>query len=70
MGGSRRSSSREVRIRVHVFLFSVSVVYFSRGTLPQKKGREGHLAGGPRNLPTTSPGLISEMEPREQPFCV
>ena len=30
-----RSSSREVRIRVPFF----SVVYFSRGTLPPKKGK-------------------------------
>ena len=33
-----RSSSREVRIRVPFF----SLGYFSRGTLPPKKGREGH----------------------------
>ena len=39
-----RSSSREVRTRVQFF----SVVYFSRGTLPQKRAEKGHLAGGPR----------------------
>ena len=43
-----RSSSREVRIRVEVFLCFLSDVYFSRRTLPQKKGKKGHLAGGPR----------------------
>ena len=38
-----RSSSREVRIRVP-FLFSV--VHFSRGTLPKKRGEKG-TTGGP-----------------------
>ena len=40
-----RSSSRETRIRVPSFFYSV--VYFSRGTLPKKETVNGHLAGGP-----------------------
>ena len=36
-----RSSSREVRIRAPTFFFGV--VYFSRGTLPQKKGKRALL---------------------------
>ena len=36
-----RSSSREVRVRVPFF----SVVYFSRGILPQKRGEKGNYWG-------------------------
>ena len=42
-----RSSSSEVRVRVPFFSFSV--VYFSRGTLPQKRGEKG-TTGGPRKM--------------------
>ena len=43
-----RSSSREVRIRVPIFC----IVYFSRGTLPEKrnKKRSKGTTGGPRRL--------------------
>ena len=44
--GTTRSSSRKVRIRVLTFF---SVVYFSRGSLPQKKGYRG-TTGGPRQI--------------------
>ena len=39
-----RSSSREDRIS----WYQLSVVYFSRGTLPQKRVRGRAMAGGPR----------------------
>ena len=46
LGTTSRSSSKKVRISWYQLL---SVVYFSRGTLPQKgNGEKGHLAGGPR----------------------
>ena len=51
-----RSSSSEVSRKGTRF---VSVVYFSRGTLPtKKKGEKGHLAGGPSFL----------QEPKERTF--
>ena len=50
---SARSSSRELRIRVPTF----SVVYFSRGTLPTKKGERRALLGDLIPFQATLPGL-------------
>ena len=44
-----RSSSREVRIRVPTFFL---VVYFSRGTLAQKRGEKGTTGGPSRYIDT------------------
>ena len=46
--GSARSSSWAVRIRVP---FSSSVVYFRRGTLPQKKGKRALLGPSLKPMP-------------------
>ena len=74
-----RSSRKEVRIRVPFF----PVVYLSRATLPQKVGREGHLAGAQGSVfdypkvdlvpemslvgKSTTPGFKPAGEPSIQP---
>ena len=64
-----RSASRvlrEVRIRVPTF----SVVYFSRGTLPQKRGKRapmGDLDGNPTTKPTKQIQKAMELDGWEPP---
>ena len=51
----------EVRVRVPCFL---SVVYFSSGTLPQKRnGKKGHLVGGPSHPPRMPDSILHTFEP-------
>ena len=61
-----RSSSREVRIRVPC----VSVVYFSKGTLPQKRGKRallGDLVETNPFLAPTAPALLTSLSCRAAP---
>ena len=60
MRNTSRSSSREVGIRVPFF----SVVYFGRGTLPQKKRVEGHYWGNYTLSSWSSKSHLWEPPPR------